>query len=151
MWINTNWSLIDRFLFFFCPMWGGVMFNISIWSNICSHGTSFSDSRRISDRPRCDFAVCRRSSPSLRYSDRFLCAAYFVLLHGALTLPIACHSILPTLIRMWLRGILRAGHWQCIVHHRINNLHYRTLWQAQEKISRLNWTENQRQVPLFTL
>ena len=77
MWINTNWSLIDRFCFFL-PNMGRVMFNISIWSNICSHGTSFSDSRRISDRPRCDFAVCRSgSSPSLRYSDRFALCGIF--------------------------------------------------------------------------
>ena len=74
--------------------------------------------------------MCRRSSPSLRYSDRFLCAAYFVLLHGALTLPIACHSILPTLIRMQRRGILWPGTVNASYRIVLTMLHHRPFWQA---------------------
>ena len=85
---------------------------------------------RISARSLCVLAVCWRSSSSLRYSDRFLCAAYFVLLHGALTLPIACDSILPTLIHMQWRGILWPGTVNASYSIVLTMLHHRPFWQA---------------------
>lgn len=54
----------------------------------------------------------------------------FVLLHGALTLPIACNSILPTLIHMQRRGILWPGTVNASYSIVLTMLHHRPFWQA---------------------